>query len=153
MKQCGRCKQWKEEEDFQWYDKKKGTRQPYCKECMAELGRARYQEKKEDIQRVNKESNARRVEEAQRYIYEYLSTHICEDCGEYDFTVLTFHHVQGKKKMNISDMATRGYSLDAIQEEINKCIVLCYNCHMRREVEKKSGGRFRKFWPPWPWEK
>lgn len=49
---------------------------------MAELGRARYQEKKEDIQRVNKESNARRVEEAQRYIYEYLSTHICEDCAE-----------------------------------------------------------------------
>jgi hypothetical protein len=40
VKQCGRCKQWKEEEDFHWYEKKKGTRQPYCKECMAELGRA-----------------------------------------------------------------------------------------------------------------
>ncbi len=152
MKQCGRCKQWKEEEDFHWYDKKKGTRQPYCKDCMAEINHARYERKKDSIQEVNRQSKERRVEEAQRFIYEFLSNATCEDCEEYDFTLLTFHHVRGVKKMNIADMASRGYSLDAIQKEIAKCIVLCFNCHMRREFEEKSGGRYRRFWPKWPWE-
>jgi hypothetical protein len=146
MRQCGRCKQWKDEEEFHWYDKEKGTKQPYCKDCMAEINHARYERKKDDIQRVNRESNVRRVDEAQRYIYEVLSYSRCADCGEYDFTVLTFHHVHGKKKMNVADMASRGYSLDAIKNEIAKCIVLCFSCHMRREANLR-GGRFRKFWP------
>lgn len=152
MKKCGRCQQWKPEEDFHFHSTAKGTRQKYCKECMKELGQARYQEKKAEIQAVNRQSNERRVEEAQRYLYEYLSYSKCADCGEYDFTVLTFHHVRGVKRMNIADMATRGYSIAAIQDEINKCVVLCFNCHMRREVEERSGGRFRRFWPKWPWE-
>jgi hypothetical protein len=71
-------------------------------------GRARYEKNRDSIQAVNKQSNARRVEEAKKYIYEVLSYSRCEDCGEYDFTLLTFHHVRGKKKMNVADMATRG---------------------------------------------
>ena len=153
MKQCTRCKLWKEEDEFSFHDKNRGTRQYMCKSCHSEMNRSRYERKKDDIERVNKESNVRRVEEAQRYIYEVLSYSICEDCGAYDFTVLTFHHVRGNKKVNIADMASRGYSLEAIKMELEKCIVLCFNCHMRREFEEKSGGRFRKFWPRWPWEK
>ncbi len=85
-------------------------------------------------------------------MYEYLSNATCKDCGEYDFAVLTFDHVTGKKKMSISQMAAQGYSIEAIREEMDKCEVVCFNCHMRRENERRSGGRFKRFWPKWPWE-
>jgi len=37
--------------------------------------------------------------------------------------------------------------------EIRLCEVVCSNCHMRRENERRSVGRFRRFWPKMPWEK
>ncbi len=93
----------------------------------------------------------KRREEAERFIYEYLSVHTCVDCGEYDFSVLTFDHVRGKK-MDISQMVTQGYSIEAIMKEIARCEVVCSNCHMRREQRRRSGGRFRKFWAKFPGE-
>ena len=69
-------------------------------------------------------------EEAQRFIYEYLSYEylsdkVCVDCGEDDFAVLTFDPVRGKKKMDVSQMVAQRYSIQAIQEEITKCDVVC----------------------------
>jgi hypothetical protein len=57
---------------------------------------------------------------------------------ETDPFVLTFHHVRGTKKMDISQMVNQGYSLPAMQEEIEKCIVLCFNCHMRSEKQRRG---------------
>ncbi len=45
------------------------------------------------------------------------------DCGEADPYVLTFDHVRGSKKMNISQMVNQGYRLEVIQNEIDKCVV------------------------------
>ena len=148
MRRCSRCHEWKDETDFNWRDEKGQKLQYVCRACQSEQGRNRYQTKRDDIQAVNKQSKDIRVEEAQRYIYEYLSFKVCADCGEYDFSVLTFDHVRGNKRMNIADMAAHGYSLEAIKKEILLCEVVCFNCHMRRENERRSGGRFRRFWPP-----
>jgi spore coat polysaccharide biosynthesis protein SpsF (cytidylyltransferase family) len=93
------------------------------------------------------EVTKRRREDAQRFIYEYLSYQKCADCGEYDFSVLTFDHVRGKKKKEISRMVADGDSIEAIKDELAKCEIVCFNCHMRREQKRRSGGRFRKFWP------
>jgi hypothetical protein len=49
-------------------------------------------------------------------------------------------------------MVNEGYSIEAIMDEISNCEVDCANCHMRRESRRRSGGRFRKFWPQLPWE-
>jgi hypothetical protein len=29
---------------------------------------------------------------------------------------------------------------------------VCANCHMKRENKRRSGGRFRRFWPKFPGE-
>lgn len=52
----------------------------------------------------------------------------CEKCGNDDFRVLDFHH-RGDKEFNVSDGTTRGFSRKKILEEIEKCEVLCANCH------------------------
>ncbi len=61
----------------------------------------------------------------------------CTDCGiRYPFYVMDFDHVRGEKRVNLSMMGNRGYSIESIQTEIEKCEVVCANCHR----ERTSGG-------------
>jgi len=145
MIQCPKCGQWKDESEFAWRWKDKEIRQKVCKSCRGEENATWYAGHKEEQKERSRKHKQGAIVEAQRFVYEYLSNARCADCGEYDFSVLTFHHVSGKKKMDISQMAAQGYSLEAIQAEIGNCIILCFNCHMRRENERRSGGRFKKF--------
>jgi hypothetical protein len=48
------------------------------------------------------------------------------------FTVkaLDFHHTEKNKCFNISDMVRQCFSWKRIKEEMNKCIVICKNCHV-----------------------
>ena len=152
MRRCIHCGEEKDESQFNWRDQKKGYLQSVCRDCQQQQGRDRYETDKDNVKSINRAARVRAIDEAQRFVYEYLSNAKCEDCGEYDFSVLTFHHIRSKR-MNISDMAAQGYAIEAIRAEIANTIVLCFNCHMRRENEERSGGRFRRFWPRWPWEK
>lgn len=77
-------------------------------------------------------------EEARLYVFTYLTQHPCINCGERDPLVLTFHHVHGTKKGNVSQMVNQGFSLRLIQEEIDKCDILCANCHMKEEKRKRG---------------
>jgi len=54
----------------------------------------------------------------------------CEICGFEDPRALHFHHKNPKKKKKeIGNLASSGYNLKAIKKEIEKCVVLCANCH------------------------
>lgn len=54
----------------------------------------------------------------------------CVSCGNSDVRVLEFHHRSPSiKKSNISAMVHSLTSRDKILTEINKCDVLCVNCH------------------------
>lgn len=152
MKQCARCKQWKDESEFNWRWEDRGIRQSICRSCTVIDRKDWYDRHSEAEKERTRELKKKAIEEAERFIYEYLSYSTCADCGNYDFSVLTFDHVRGKKKMSVSQMAAQGYSIETIKAEIDLCEVVCFNCHMRRENERRSGGRFRRFWPKWPWE-
>lgn len=49
---------------------------------------------------------------AREYVYNYLQTHPCTQCGEADIRVLEFHHVAGKD-MPIASMVAGGIPLNA----------------------------------------
>jgi len=72
----------------------------------------------------------------------YTSQHGCEVCGETDPLVLTLHHpdpndkhpylrVQRKRNMWVN------LSYADLEAELEKCIVLCANCHMREERKRQ----------------
>ena len=61
-------------------------------------------------------------------VLEYKKTLACERCGLADYRVLDFHH-QGNKDNSVSNLLCHGYAWWRIQEEIDKCIPLCANCH------------------------
>ncbi|MBP9751982.1 MAG: HNH endonuclease [Candidatus Moranbacteria bacterium] len=62
----------------------------------------------------------------------------CSRCG-YDRcdAALEFHHVDGQKDFGISqDGLTRSW--ERIRKEIEKCILICSNCHREEHVRLRS---------------
>lgn len=133
---CNKCGQLKPISHFYWKIKAKKLRHKVCKDCKKEYRDLHYKNNKQYYKdNARKYTIKKRVEHRQA-LGEYLKTHPCVDCGEEDPTVLTFDHVRGKKKYNISDMIQTSYSWDTILKEIKKCDVRCHNCHMRRTAKR-----------------
>ena len=62
----------------------------------------------------------------------------CEKCGIDDFRVLDFHHKNpSDKEMEVSLLALRAASKEKILKEIEKCSVICANCHRIEHWEEK----------------
>ena len=59
---------------------------------------------------------------------EYKKTLKCNRCGYDDYRALQFHHTDDNKEGTPSVIA-RHKSWDNVMEELNKCEVLCANCH------------------------
>ncbi len=84
-----------------------------------------------------------RAYERKAAIYEYIqgikSQLCCVDCGEQRPAVLQSHHLNSEdKEFNIGDAIRNGISPDRIKKEIEKCIVLCANCHIMRHYNTRS---------------
>jgi hypothetical protein len=62
----------------------------------------------------------------------------CADCGYKEHPeALDFDHVRGEKLFNISMKAIG--SLKRLLAEIEKCDVVCANCHRVRTAQRRSG--------------
>jgi hypothetical protein len=82
----------------------------------------------------NRERNAERTlerrSELRRWVHKQKQRRGCARCEETTATCLEYHHLNpADKKMNIGEMVTYGYSKSAIRTEMEKCEVLCANCH------------------------
>lgn len=137
MRTCSKCGQAKHDNEFSWSKRgiKKHSR---CNSCRAEERMEYYERNKAKELKYKASRQIEKREIARKFVVNYLITHPCIDCGETDPMVLTFDHVKGSKKMNISQMVNQGYSLKAITAEIEKCEVRCANCHMRVEKQRRG---------------
>jgi hypothetical protein len=96
----------------------------------------------------NKEKRLARIYERRAAIYQHVqnikSQLCCADCGQRHLATLQFHHLNSEDKVfNISDAARRGTSLDRIKKEMQKCIVLCANCHLIRHYNMRKKNQCR----------
>ena len=67
-----------------------------------------------------------------KFIFSIKLGNPCEMCGESDPIVLEFDHIDPKTKShNVSEMVKLGYSIKSIINEVEKCRLLCANCHRR----------------------
>ena len=125
-KQCTKCKQILPIENFRWKNKSKNLKHSQCKQCQSQQEKIRYQndlKRKEAIIERTLSYKERNLE----YIKERKSCG-CQKCGEKRFYVLDFHHIDPSIKDDSINHLRTG-SIEKLQEEINKCIVLCSNCH------------------------
>jgi hypothetical protein len=68
----------------------------------------------------------------------YLKTHPCVDCGISDVVLLDFDHVRGKKRAGVCDLINRAARWETILTEIEKCEVVCANCHRKRTAKTQK---------------
>lgn len=134
MKNCCRCKKKKRVEEFNFKNKLLGIRQKACKKCTRLEIRKHYQNNKEYYLKKSRIRNRKHRIIVKKYIYEYLLTHSCVDCGEKDPVVLEFDHISSKLQ-NVSTIVQRNYPINTIKKEVVKCEVRCANCHRRKTAK------------------
>ena len=113
------------------FHKQRGGSFPWCKACRKDYDREYHKSRWESG--IKQKEIAARVERNHQVIRDWVLAHPCVDCGETDPIVLEFDH-QGDKRANVSEMV-RWASVETLQEEFDKCEVVCANCHRRRTSE------------------
>jgi hypothetical protein len=145
-KRCDHCKQEKDITEFNWKFKALGVRHDTCRECMKWFVKRYFQGsgREKHLEDVKERKKAARIF-AREYVWDYLTTHPCVQCGEADPRVLEFHHRNDSEKDDtISHMVGEGLSAERIQRELDKCDVLCANCHRKLTIDERKHWRSRK---------
>jgi hypothetical protein len=126
-------------EDFAWRRKAKGQRHNYCRPCHSAYHREHYLANKQRyIDQAAQSKKKVRLEQTTRLL-DYFKEHPCTDCGQTDPVVLEFDHLRDKSFV-IGTALTR-YGWDKIVAEIEKCEVVCANCHRRRTACRRGAIR------------
>jgi len=96
---------------------------------------------KEDLyknQQKTRDSNSRKV-------WDLLSLSECTDCKISDPRVLQYDHIPGSDKKFSISRACSGMTISwkRIKEEIDKCEIVCANCHQIRTAQRGNFIRYK----------
>jgi len=168
MKKCCRCKEEKSLTEFCKDRSQKDGLSTRCKKCRLELNevwksknkdkesdrKKRYRDKNKDrysewIDEWNKANPHKRKEYDAKYekmtrkrAYEYKGGK-CEDCGAIPFESslrFEFHHIDPSTKgSHWGGIKRRNWEIQ--KEELDKCVLLCKPCHMKRHTDFNRGLR------------
>ena len=122
MKSCQSCKLQKEESDFV-----KNTK--ICRVCNNTKIKNFYKNNSSYRQSV-KIRSALATQLHRKIINEFKSFYGCYFCAEIDPICLQFHHLNPTEKDFEIHGGTKS-SLNRYKQEIDKCEILCANCHLK----------------------
>ena len=106
----------------------------------AEYSKRWYQKNKQVVIDASKETKL----SVRRRWHEFKSTLACIRCGENHISTLDFHHVDSSTKDSaVHKLISNGAYAKALKE-IEKCIVLCANCHRKHHYEERKEQRRRR---------
>jgi len=138
MKICCHCKKSKDDNEFAFRDKVRGTRASKCKECQCGYAKTHYCKNKSSYILKSGLYRKHEAEINQRCLFDYLRDKKCVDCGIRDVRVLEFDHRNPSEKKNgIAKMLRQG-SWKRMLAEIEKCDIRCANCHRIKTSEQFS---------------
>ncbi len=73
------------------------------------------------------------------YVNDLKASTPCADCGQFfDPICMDFDHVRGEKRKELSAIVKAGLSLKTVQEEIDKCEIVCACCHRLRTASRPN---------------
>lgn len=106
-------------------------------EKQKEYHRNRYKNNKTLYQTRANESRIKRV----KWLNDYKEKKGCSLCEEKHVACLDFHHTnEDQKNGNVTDFARKKVSMKRLVEEINKCQILCSNCHRKHHYNERING-------------
>jgi Zn-finger protein len=124
-RKCSKCGKAKALSSFQLAKRKgrKPSRDGRCKPCVSAYGRVKHKN-------INKDTRG--------YVFDYLKTHPCVDCGESNVLALEFDHLHSKK-FDISNALITNKTMAILKAEIKKCVVRCSTCHrIKTHIERDT---------------
>ena len=121
-KQCSICGLEKPLTDFAFRNKTKGTYRTNCRQCQSEIMKAHYDRNKEILDKT-KEGKS------------------CAKCGYNRCAeALEYHHTDPNSKIDtVARLATHS-NIEAALAEIEKCSILCANCHREYHFLNRTTG-------------
>lgn len=136
-KKCPRCELTKPVAEFFRRSVKSKKLNSYCKPC----GRA-YKNEWYQSNKTGAIKQRQRSKEAKRRLREevnVLKSEPCTDCGySYNWWQMHYDHINDDKVMRISQLVIRG-NRKKLFEEIEKCGLVCANCHADRTYRRANG--------------
>jgi hypothetical protein len=131
-RRCGRCKKSLPVTAFARYG---NGYQSYCRQCQKEYDAAWYQANKE-----RRKAKVKVDREVHREWMDSLKEGIpCTDCGRtYPTYVMEWDHLpEAIKRLVLSNARRSAFSKKRILEELEKCELVCANCHRERTFGPK----------------
>jgi len=127
MKKCYKCKKEKPLSEYHKSSRRSDGRQSDCKECRSDYKREHYVNNKAKYIEQAKEKKIR-----DRQFLNELKDSPCLDCGgSFPPCAMDFDHMPGHEKVgNVGRMID--FSRASILSEIEKCELVCANCHRVR---------------------
>lgn len=128
MKQCKRCKEILPLSSFHVSRGHRDGHKWSCKAC----------ENARERERLKQKPRKKLLTPNQAWLVMYKQTLSCQQCGESHPACLDFHHVDPDEKTeHISRMVKfKRYSHEDLLAELEKCIVLCSNCHRKEHYSE-----------------
>ncbi len=122
---CGKCGPKDSSEFYRCSGKKRGF-QSVCIGCQKSEHKTHYTNNKSAYYENRKIQYQKGVE----FLRNLKETTPCKDCGKmYPYYVMEFDHL-GDKEFILA--RPNGRSVEALQKEVNKCDIVCSNCHRER---------------------
>ena len=108
------------------------------KEKQAGYSKSYYEKnKKEVIRKINAKKKVHKD-----WFTEFKATKSCTKCGESRPATLDFHHVTPiNTNKKVHKLVSDGHTKTRILKEIEKCVVLCSNCHRIHHEEERANKR------------
>ena len=107
----------------------------------AEYSKAYYEKNKAAI---IKNKNVRKKELVKQFAA-FKATKSCTKCGESHPATLDFHHVEyHPSNKKVFKLVQDGHWWKRIQQEIEKCVVLCANCHRKHHHDERMLAKAEK---------
>lgn len=144
LRYCKKCDTYKPLDEEHWHHRKnrKDGWEFYCKVCVRETTKKNYNKNKDKWREYQRDFKNRYKET----INNHKKTLNCNKCGETRYYVLDFHHINPENKKIAIGNAWQYKSIEDTFKEMEKCIVLCSNCHREFHfLEKKNKITIQKY--------
>ena len=132
MKTCTICKNSKEDSEFSPRKNVKDGKYSHCKTCHNETMRNRY--------KADPKSKLEDCKRRRQVLFDIVnnikSNSGCKLCKENDPVCLDFHHLDPDKKDFPVSTLVRNKSRKKMLNEIEKCVIVCSNCHRKLHAGK-----------------
>ncbi len=140
MKKCSVCRNLKELSAFyQRKNHRSGEYYERCKECSKVRGRNYYHANKER-QLLLANIRTKKYRDIRKKLVWNAKSRPCADCNKiYPPWVMDLDHRVGVKKLFSISNTFHGSNIikiEIIENEINKCDVVCSNCHRQRTYDR-----------------